>query len=98
MAESSEDCSRLRYAAQVMSTVAQATADHDRVDCAAQKCSCRSIRFFGYSGAGQPCRPRPRPHTDHSFGLSTGSHAGDRVAAPIGGYACTPTPMNDHGP
>jgi hypothetical protein len=34
------------------------------------KCSCRSIRFFGYSGVGQPCRPRPRPHTDHSFGLS----------------------------
>jgi hypothetical protein len=51
------------------------------------KCSCRPIRFFGYSGVGQPCRPRPRPHTYHSFGLSTGSHGGDRVAAPIGGSA-----------
>jgi hypothetical protein len=41
---------------QVMSTVGQATADHDRAHCAAQECSCRSIRFFGYSGVGQPCR------------------------------------------
>jgi hypothetical protein len=39
-----------------MSTVGQATADHDRVHCAAQKFICRSIRFFGYSGVGQPCR------------------------------------------
>ena len=39
-----------------MSTVGQATADHDRVHCAAQKFICRSIRFFGYSGVVQPCR------------------------------------------
>jgi hypothetical protein len=28
------------------------------------------------------------PHTDCSFGCRTGGHAGDRVAVPIGGYAC----------
>jgi hypothetical protein len=38
-----------------MSTVGQATVGHDRVHCAAQKCSC-PIHFFGYSGVGQPCR------------------------------------------
>jgi hypothetical protein len=32
-------------------------------------------------------RPSLRPHTDHSFGSRTDGHAGDRVAAPIGGYA-----------
>jgi len=31
-------------------------------------------------------RPSLRPHTDHSFGSRTGGHAGDQVAAPIGGY------------
>jgi hypothetical protein len=43
------------------------------------------------SGAGSRVRPSLRPHTDHSFGSRTGGHAGDRVAAPIGGSGASAT-------
>jgi hypothetical protein len=46
-----------------------------------------NARSAAESGGESRVRPSLRPHTDRSFGSRTDGHAGDRVAAPIGGYA-----------